>query len=101
MCGRTASNPTRSRFVAIGDPADPSSGGPRCGGIKPDHEVSLSKDKHESLGRWFFKQELPFEASMLKEPAPEDAQLAKAIQVLKARLQAAGQVGKTGKSVGS
>jgi carboxyl-terminal processing protease len=67
---------------------------PKGGGIKPDYEVALAQDKHESLSRWFFKQELPFEPAMIKEPAPTDAQLAKAIEVLKAKLKASGQVSK-------
>jgi len=57
------------------------------GGIKPDVEVAPPKDKYEALTGWFFKQELPFEPGMAKEAAPEDLQLAKAIEVLKAKLK--------------
>jgi carboxyl-terminal processing protease len=60
---------------------------PEGGGIKPDVEVTLTKDKYEGLTHWFFKQELPFEPAMVKEAPTEDPQLAKAIEVLKAKLK--------------
>ena len=69
---------------------------PSGGGIKPDHQLSLTKEQARSLNAWFAKQEQPFKPGNANEPAPEDPQLVKAIEALKAALKTTNQVGKGG-----
>ena len=59
---------------------------PAGGGVKPDQQVSLTKEELTAVYAWSSKQEQPFKATNLKDAAPKDPQLAKAIEVLKAVL---------------
>ena len=60
------------------------------GGVKPDHQVALTKEQEHALRIWFNKQEQPFNAVNLKEAGPKDPQLARAVEVLKAALTKSG-----------
>ena len=67
---------------------------PPGGGLKPDHQVSLTKEQQGILMAWFNKQEQPFNIANLNEAGPKDPQLAKAVDVLKTILDKR-QAGKT------
>ncbi|HEV3443887.1 MAG TPA: S41 family peptidase [Gemmataceae bacterium] len=68
---------------------------PPEGGVKPDQQVSLTKEELTAVYAWSSKQEQPFKAANLNDAAPKDPQLAKAIEVLKAALAKGSQPGKT------
>jgi len=54
--------------------------------LKPDQQVSLTREEMAAAYAWSSKQEQSFKAANLKDAAPKDPQLARAIEVLKAAL---------------
>jgi C-terminal peptidase prc len=60
--------------------------------VKPDHEVPMTPAQREALAVWFRSQELPEPPAGAK--APNDSQLARAVEVLRAALPKSAADGK-------
>jgi carboxyl-terminal processing protease len=59
--------------------------------LDPDHEVPMTKAQREKLRQWLFQKDLP---EPPHDGAPEDPQLAKAIEILRGALKSGGQPAK-------
>jgi C-terminal peptidase prc len=63
--------------------------------LRPDHVVKLDKKQHEALWEWNRQQERSDPpAGIADKPAPEDPQLAKAVELLRDALRKAGEAPK-------
>ena len=59
-------------------------------GVQPDHRVALNRDQQTALGQWQSINARPERPADAPERAPEDPQLAKAVELLRAALKANG-----------
>jgi hypothetical protein len=58
-------------------------------GVKPDHAVALTKQQLEDLSVWVRQKDLTELPPNTNDKPPEDPQLAKAVELLRAALKSA------------
>jgi carboxyl-terminal processing protease len=59
--------------------------------VQPDHSVSLTPEQRKTLANHFMAKPAPGQAVDADKPTPEDPQLAKALALLRAKLEVSGQ----------
>jgi carboxyl-terminal processing protease len=62
---------------------------PRGWGVQPDHIVKLTPQQRQAVQRWLGEKDLPELPANTTDTPPEDPQLAKALEVLRAALKMA------------
>jgi hypothetical protein len=59
--------------------------------VQPDHSVMMTQEQRKTLVNLFMAKTGPGQATNADRPTPEDPQLAKALALLRAKLQVPGQ----------